>query len=94
VGIVIQLGYIDHSEDMTLGSGTRYIHEGKGQSHLTFCKVIDCLLSQVDLCVFTSNDLVQVLLKEMEDLFTAWFGETTFKDDCCLSSHNASHSEG
>jgi hypothetical protein len=78
---------------MALGFGTRYIHEGKGQPRLTFREVIDCVLTQVDPCAFTSDDLVQVLLKEMEDLFTARFGETTFEDDCRISS-NVSRSEG
>ena len=94
MGIVIQLGHIDHSEAMTLGSGTRYIHEGKGQSRRSFREVIDRLLSQVDPCAFTSDYLVQSLLKEMEDLFTAQFGETIFEDDSRLSSHNVSRSEG
>jgi hypothetical protein len=93
VGIVIQLGHIDHSEAMNLVSGTRYIHERKRQSRLTFREVIDRLLSQVDPCAFTSDDLVQVLLKEMEDLFTARFGETTFEDNLAviflLMSHAA-----
>lgn len=62
-----------------LDSVARCVHEGKGQSFLTVRRVIDWLPSQVDPCVFASDQVVQRLLREMEDQFTARFGGAFLK---------------
>jgi hypothetical protein len=79
---------------MALDSDTRCVHEGKSWSCLTFREVIDRLFSQVDPCAFASDQVVQVLLGEMEDLFTARFGMAFFEDCSRWPSHDVTRSEG
>ena len=66
---------IDVSEVMALDFGAGSVHEGQGQFYTAACcTIIDKFLSQIDPCVFASDETVQQLLREMEDLFTARFG--------------------
>lgn len=79
---------------MALGSGARFVHEGKGRFCFTYCEVINWLSSQVDSCAFASDETVQELLKEMEDLFTARFGGRFFSDRLHYRPYDFTHSEG
>jgi len=67
---------IDITEAIDLDPGARFVHEGKGRICLAFRKAIDKLSSQVGTCAFASDETVQRLLNETEDLFTARFGGT------------------
>jgi hypothetical protein len=65
---------IDVIQAMALGSGARSVHTGKGLFCLSFQRSYP-LPPQVDPCAFASDETVQDLLKEMEELFTARFCE-------------------